>query len=61
MAGRWFLVAEVVEALPLWHAGNSIQRLARSVGMGWVRLREVIARMQEAGVVPGDRSRSAVE
>ena len=61
MAGRRFLVAKVVEALRLWHAGHSIRRLAKSVGMGRVRLREVIARVQEAGVVPGDRSRSAAE
>ena len=61
MAARRFLVAEVVEALRLWHAGHSIRRLAKSVGMGRVRLREVIARVQEAGVVPGDRSRSAAE
>src|SRR5487761_1424289 len=61
MAGRRFLVAEVVEALRLWHAGHSIRRLAKSVGMGRVRLREVIARVQEAGVVPGDRSRSEAE
>lgn len=61
MAGRRFLVAEVVEALRLWHAGHSIRRLAKSVGMGRVRLREVIARVQGAGVVPGDRSRSAAE
>ena len=59
MAGRRFLVAEVVEALRLWHAGHSIRRLAKSVGMGRVRLREVVARVQEAGVVPGDRARSA--
>ncbi len=61
MAGRRFLVAAVVDALRLWHAGHSIRRLAKSGGMGRVRLREVIARVQEAGVVPGDRSRSAAE
>ncbi len=61
MAGRRFLVAEVVEALRLWHAGHSIRRLAKSVGMGRVRLREVIARVQEAGVVPGDRARFEAE
>ncbi|HUY25579.1 MAG TPA: hypothetical protein VMV09_09820 [Candidatus Saccharimonadales bacterium] len=61
MAGRRFLVAEVVEVLRLWHAGHSARRLAKSVGMGRDRLRALTFRVQEAGVVPGDRSRSAAE
>ena len=54
MAGRRF---RVVEALRLWHAGHSARRLAKSVGMGRDRLREVISRVQAAAVGPGDRSR----
>lgn len=61
MAGRRFRVVEVVEALRLWHAGHSIRRLAKSVGMGRVRLRELVAQVQTAGVVAGDRPRSEAE
>jgi hypothetical protein len=61
MAGRRFRVAEVVETLRLWHAGHSIRRLAKSVGMGRVRLRELVAQVQEAGVVAGDQPRSEAE
>ena len=50
-----------MEALRLWHPGTPIRRLAKSMGTGRVRLREVIARVQGAGVVPGDRFRSAAE
>ncbi len=34
MAGRRFRVAEVVEALRLWHARHSARRPARSMDMG---------------------------
>ncbi len=61
MAGRRFRVAEVVEALRLWHAGYSARRLAKSVGMGRDRLREVLSRVEAAGVVPGDRPRTRAE
>lgn len=61
MAGRRFRVAEVVEALRLWHAGYSARRLAKSVGVGGDRLRAVLARVQAAGVVPGDRERTRAE
>jgi hypothetical protein len=54
-------VAEVVEALRLWHAGHSARRLPTSVGMGRNRLWSLILRVQEARVVAGDRPRSEAE
>ena len=54
-------MAEMVGALRLWYAGHSIRRLAQSVGLGRVWRRAVRARVEAAGVVPGDRPRSGAE
>jgi transposase len=53
MAGRRFEVADVVEVLQLWQAGHSLRQLATSLGMGRVRLRQIVAAAEAAGLSPG--------
>ena len=42
MAGRRFEVADVVEVLQHWQAGQSVRHLARSLGVGRDRVRAII-------------------
>lgn len=53
MAGRRFEVADVVEVLQHWQAGGSVRHLARSLGMGRDRVRQIVAVAVEAGLTPG--------
>ena len=50
MAGRRFDVVHVVEVLEHWQAGRSLRHLARSLGMGRRRLREIVAAAEAAGL-----------
>ena len=54
MAGRRFDVADVVEVLQHWQAGRSVRRLARSLGMGRERVRQIVAVAIAAGLTPGE-------
>jgi len=54
MAGRRFDVADVVEVLLRWQAGQSARRIARSLGMGRNRVRAILARAEAVGVHQGD-------
>ena len=49
MAGRRFDVADVVEVLLRWQAGQSARWIARSLGMGRDRVRAIVARAEAAG------------
>ena len=53
MAGRRFVVADVVEVLQHWQAGHSLRQLSRSLGMGRDRLRQIVATAEAAGLSPG--------
>ena len=50
MAGRSFVVADVVEVLQHWQAKRSLRHVARSTGMGRRRLREILAVARAAGL-----------
>jgi len=54
MAGRRFDVADVVEVLLRWQAGQSARRIARSLGMGRDRVRAIVARAEAIGVQQSD-------
>jgi transposase len=53
MAGRRFDVADVVEVLLRWQAGQSARWIARSLGMGRDRVRAIVARAESAGLTQG--------
>jgi transposase len=53
MAGRRFDVADVVEVLQHWQTGRSGRHLARSLGMGRDRVRQIVAAAEAAGLSPG--------
>lgn len=50
MAGRRFDVADVVEVLLRWQAGQSARRIARNLGMGRDRVRAITVRAEAAGL-----------
>lgn len=54
MAGRRFEVADVVEVLQHWQAGMSKRGLAHGLGIGRVRVRQIISALEKAGVSPGN-------
>jgi hypothetical protein len=54
MAGRRFEVADVVEVLQHWQAGQSVRHLARSLGVGRDRVRAIIGAATAAGLSPGE-------
>lgn len=53
MAGRRFDVADVVEVLRRWQAGQSARWIARSLGMGRDRVRAIVARAEVVGFTQG--------
>jgi transposase len=54
VAGRRFKVADVVEVLQHWQAGNGTRELSRRLGMGRPRLRRILRSAWAAGVRPGE-------
>jgi hypothetical protein len=61
MAGRRFEVADVVEVLQHWQAGQSVRHLARSLGVGRDRVRAIIGAATTAGLSPDARLRGPAE
>lgn len=61
MAGRRFVVADVVEVLEHWRAGATVRHLAQSLGMGRGRVKRIVRAASAAGLTPGGPPRTVQE